>query len=233
MIPDPNKIQPIDDYKEFCFLKNVIKNSNITVGDYTFYDAEQDNNVSKSEPEDNSKSEPEDDLKNVSEDFEKNNILYYNPNAKYKDKITIGKFCSISSGVKFFMNGGNHNPKLLSTYPFETFYGGFEKDKLGSVNKGNITIGNDVWIGFEAIIMSGVRIDDGAVIGARAVVTKNVPAYEIWGGNPANKIGDRFKDKKTANDLLEIQWWNWEYEKIFKNREIICSDDIDKLRACV
>ena len=225
MIPDPNQAHPVKGYKEFCLIKNVIKNLNITVGDYTYYDAEQDNNVSKNESGDNSK--------NVSEDFETNNILYYNPHNKHKDKVTIGKFCSISSGVKFFMNGGNHNPKALSTYPFETFYDGFEKDKLGSVNKGNITIGNDVWIGFEAVIMSGVRIDDGAVIGARAVVTKNVPAYEIWGGNPVKKIGDRFKNKKTANDLLEIQWWNWEYEKIFKNRDIICSGDIDKLRACV
>ena len=127
MIPDPSKIHPVEDYKEFCLIKNVIKNSNITVGDYTYYDAEQDNNVSKNESEDNSK--------NVSEDFEKNNILYCNPNAKYKDKITIGKFCSISSGVKFFMNGGNHNPKRLSTYPFETFYDGFEKEPLDLLTK--------------------------------------------------------------------------------------------------
>ena len=207
------------------------KNPNIIVGDYTYYDAEHDNKSLKD-------SKDSEDLKDskilkVLKGFEENNILYYNPHNKHKDKITIGKFCSISSGVKFFMNGGNHNPKLLSTYPFETFYGGFEKDTLGSVNKGNITIGNDVWIGFEAVIMSGVRIDDGAVIGARAVVTKNIPAYEIWGGNPVRKIGNRFKDKKTANDLLEIQWWNWDDEKIFKNRDIICSGNIDKLRSCV
>jgi len=212
MIPNPNFPYPIKSYKELCFLKSIISSPNIIVGDYTYFDAGHDSIDSK--------------------DFEKN-VLYHNPNAIDKDKLIIGKFCSIASGVKFFMNAGNHDPDLISTYPFKTFDGGWEKGDLGTVNKGDTIIGNEVWIGFEAVIMSGVRIDDGAVIGARAVVTKNVPAYEIWGGNPAKKIRDRFKNKKMAKALLKIQWWNWDDEKIFRNQDIICGADIKKLRECV
>jgi len=202
----------LKDYGKLCFLKNVIKNPNIIVGDYTYYDAGHDNIKSKK--------------------FEKNVLYHYD---FIKDKLIIGKFCSIASGVKFVMNGGNHDPDLISTYPFKVFDNGWEKGDLGTVNKGDIKIGNDVWIGFEALIMSGVEIGDGAVISARAVVTKNIPPYEIWGGNPAmrfKKKGCRF-DKKTVKELLKIQWWNWDYEKIFRNTDIICSGDADKLRDCV
>jgi virginiamycin A acetyltransferase len=130
------------------------------------------------------------------------------------------------------MNGGNHNPEFISTYPFPTFDNGWKKEDLGTVNKGDIVIGNDVWIGFEALIMSGITIGDGAVIGARAVVTKDVLPYTIVGGNPAKEIRQRFGDK-TIKDLLEIKWWDWDAEKIFRNTDIICSADVEKLRDCV
>ena len=202
---DPNCKYPLKDYEGICFIKNVVKNPNIIIGDYNYYDGKD------------------------SEDFE-NNVLYHLD--FIGDKLFIGKFCSIASGIKFIMNGGNHDPKLISTYPFPTFDNGWEKGNLGTVNKGDTVIGNDVWIGFEALIMSGINIGDGAVIGARAVVTKNVPPYTIVGGNPAEKIRKRFDDK-TIKDLLEIKWWDWDAEKIFSNTDIICSADVEKLRECV
>jgi len=203
--PDPSCKYPIKDYDGICFIKNAVKNPNIIIGDYTYYDGED------------------------SEKFE-NNVLYH-PQF-IGDKLFIGKFCSIASGVKFIMNGGNHDPKLISTYPFPTFDNGWEKRNLGTVYKGDIEIGNDVWMGFEALIMSGITIGDGAVIGARAVVTRNVDPYAIVGGNPAEKIRKRFDDK-TIKDLLEIKWWDWDAQKIFRNTDIICSADVEKLRECV
>jgi virginiamycin A acetyltransferase len=208
-IPDPNFPYPLKDYKDLCFLKSIINNPNIIIGDYTYYDAGHDNIASK--------------------DFEKNVIYHFD---FIGDKLIIGKFCSIASGVKFIMNGGNHNPDLISTYPFKTFTGGWEKGELGTINKGDIEIGNDAWIGFEALIMPGVKIGDGAVISARALVTKDIPPYEIWGGNPAEKIRNRFEDN-IVKELLRIQWWNWDVEKIFRSRDIICSSDLDRLRKCV
>jgi virginiamycin A acetyltransferase len=203
--PDPNCIHPVNNYKGICFIKNVVKNPKVIIGDYTYYDGED------------------------SGEFE-NNVLYHP--VFMGDKLIIGKFCSIASGTKFIMNGGNHNPELISTYPFRTFDNGWEKGDLGTVNKGDTVIRNDVWIGLEALIMSGITIGDGAVIGARAVVTKNVDPYAIVGGNPAKKISKRFDDK-TIKDLLEIKWWDWDAEKIFSNTDIICSADVEKLRECV
>lgn len=209
LVPDPRSPYPLPDYKDLCFIKNVIKNPNIIVGDYTYYDAGYDD-IS-------------------SEKFEKNVLYLFE---FIGDKLIIGKFCSIASGVKFIMNGGNHNPELFSTFPFPTFNNGWEKGDLGTVNKGDTIIGNDVWIGFEALIMPGVKIGDGAVIGARSVVTKNVPSYTIVGGNPAKIIKKRFEDE-IIKELLKIQWWDWDSEKIFRNANIIGSADISKLRKCV
>jgi len=203
--PNPKRKYPLDDYEGVCFIKNVITNPNIIVGDYTYYDGEDP------------------------EKFENNVLYHYN---FIGDKLIIGRFCSIASGTKFIMNGGNHNPKIFSTYPFPTFDNGWEKGDLGTVNKGDIVIGNDVWIGFEALIMSGVNIGDGAVIGARSVVTKDVLPYTIVGGNPAKKIRNRFDDK-IIKELLEIKWWDWKPKKIFNNIEAICSADISKLRNLI
>ena len=156
--PNPKRKYPLDDYEGVCFIKNVITNPNIIIGDYTYYDGEDP------------------------EKFENNVLYHYN---FIGDKLIIGRFCSIASGTKFIMNGGNHNPKIFSTYPFPTFDNGWEKGDLGTVNKGDIVIGNDVWIGFEALIMSGVKIGDGAVIGAQAGVTKDVAPGVYVSGYPA------------------------------------------------
>lgn len=129
----------------------------------------------------------------------------------------IGKFCSIACGAKFIFTSANHTLKSLSTYPFSLFFEewGLDKREVASAwdNKGDIVIGNDVWIGYEAVVLSGVHIGDGAIIGARAVVTKDVPPYTIVGGVPATEIRKRF-DEAAINKLLQVRWWNLPFETI-------------------
>jgi acetyltransferase-like isoleucine patch superfamily enzyme len=148
-------------------------------------------------------------------------------------KLKIGRFCSIARGVVIFL-GGDHRTGLVTTYPFRAFIDGWPRAELlnaanvSAVSKGDVVIGNDVWIGAEATILSGVRIGDGAVIGARAVVTRDVEPYSIVAGNPARLIKKRF-DEETIRKLLEIKWWNWPPEKINENLDVICSDDISRM----
>ncbi|WP_251862261.1 CatB-related O-acetyltransferase [Clostridium sp. Marseille-Q2269] len=206
-IPNLNKCYPRTIDYHTVYLKNVISGENIEIGDYTIYN----------------------DFHNNPRDFEKNNVMYHYP--INKDKLIIGKFCSISCGAKFIMNCGNHTLKSLSTYTFPVF--GDEWDETLNPkdawdNKGDIVIGNDVWIGYEAIIMSGVKIGDGAIIGTRAVVTRDVPPYNIVAGVPAKTIKKRFNED-TINKLLKIRWWDWPCEKIKENIKHIECGDIDKL----
>ena len=206
-IPNSKKKYPRSGDTQTVYLKNVITNPNITVGDFTIYN----------------------DFCNDPCDFQKNNMLYHYP--INQDKLLIGKFCSIACGAKFLMTSGNHTLKSLSTYPFPIF--GEEWDetlqpKDAWDNKGDILIGNDVWIGYEAVILSGVQIGDGAIIGTRAVVTKDVPPYAIVGGVPAKMIKMRFCDEKIA-DLLRIQWWNWPCEKISNYLEALRSGDFEQV----
>ena len=203
-----NKIYPRPHDNQIVYLKNVIKNPNIIVGDYTIYN----------------------DFVNDPRDFEKNNVLYHYP--INKDKLIIGKFCSIACGTKFMFTSGNHSLKSLSTYTFPIFFDEWNLDTKNITsawdNKGDIVIGNDVWIGYEAVIMPGVKIGDGAIVGTRAVVTKDVPPYTIVGGVPARPIRKRFDDE-TIDKLLKIKWWDWDKEKIEKNISAIQSGEIDKL----
>jgi virginiamycin A acetyltransferase len=190
--PDKNQPFPLPHYNRLCFLKNVITNPNIIVGDYTYYD-----------------------------DFE--DVHNFEKNVKYHfdfvgDKLIIGKFCQIASGVTFIMNGANHLQDSVSTFPFAIF-GEDWKDAMEGKSyptKRDTEIGNDVWIGFDATIMPGVKIGDGAIIGSKSVVTKDVEPYGIVGGNPAKLIRKRFKEERIA-ELLEMQWWNWPVEKITSN----------------
>lgn len=206
-IPE-KKIYPRTGDKQTIYLKNVINNPNIKVGDYTMYN----------------------DFVNDPTQFEKNNVLYHYP--INHDKLIIGKFCSIACGTKFLFNSANHNLNSLSTYPFPLFFEEWDLKKENVTeswnNKGNIIIGNDVWIGYEAIILSGVNIGDGAVIGTRAVVTKDVPPYTIVGGVPAKIIRKRFSED-VISKLLEIKWWDWNKEKIKNNIEKIKRGDIENL----
>ena len=163
--------------------------------------------------------------------FEQNNVLYHYP--INHDKLIIGKFCSIACGAKFLFNSANHTLSSLSTYPFPLFFEewGLEKKNVADSwdNKGDIIVGNDVWIGYEAVILSGVTIGDGAVIGARAVVTKDVPPYTIVGGVPAKPIKKRFSEENIKK-LQSIRWWDWPKGKIAENITAIQSGNIEQLK---
>ncbi|QFZ55749.1 CatB-related O-acetyltransferase [Oceanihabitans sp. IOP_32] len=202
--PDKNIKYPLENYDRLCFLKNVVKNPNISVGDYTYYD----------------------DFENV-ENFEKNVKYLFD---FVDDKLIIGKFCMIASDVKFIMNGANHLTDALSTYPFAIFGKGWERamDGKSYPNKGDINIGNDVWIGYNATIMAGITIGDGAIIATNSTIVKDVEPYSIVGGNPAKEIKKRF-DNSTIKKLLEIKWWNWDIEKITKNVQNLTDNNIENL----
>lgn len=199
------KIYPRTGDMETVYLKNVVTDPGIIVGDFTIYN----------------------DFTNDPRQFEKNNVLYHYP--INHDKLKIGKFCSIACGAKFLFNSANHTMKSLSTYPFPIFFEewGLDIRDITSAwdNKGDIVIGNDVWIGYEAVIMTGVTIGDGDVIGTRAVVTKDVPPYTIVGGVPARQIRKRFPEDKIEC-LLNLRWWDWPIEKISQNIEFIKSADL-------
>ncbi|MBS7007409.1 CatB-related O-acetyltransferase [Anaerostipes sp.] len=203
------QIYPRTGDKETIYLKNVITDPNIIVGDYTMYN----------------------DFVNDPVLFERNNVLYHYP--VNRDRLVIGKFCSIACGAKFLFNSANHAMSSLSTYPFPLFFEEWDlrmEDVTDSWdNKGDIIIGNDVWIGYEAVIMAGVHIGDGAVIGSRAVVTKDVPAYTVVGGVPAKPIKKRFSDE-TVSFLLDVKWWDWPKEKIKRNIKAIQSGCVKQLR---
>ena len=194
-------------FPRVCFIRNTTKNPNIVVGDYTYYD------------------DPE-----HSEDFERN-VLYHYP--FIGDKLIIGKFCALAEGVRFIMNGANHKLSGFSTYPFSIFGNGWEQvmpkpEELPY--KGDTVVGNDVWIGYRALILPGVRIGDGAIVAAGAVVTRDVPPYTVVGGNPASPIRPRFPEE-TVRALLDIAWWNWDADKITRNLAAIVSADLEALRG--
>ncbi len=152
------------------------------------------------------------------------------------DQLIIGKFCSIATGVKFMMGGTQgHNYNWASTYAFDFLdddFDGYDKNPPKAYkSKGNTVIGNDVWIGAEALIMPGIHVDSGSVIGARSVVTKHVGPYEIWAGNPARLIKKRFSDTHISK-LLTLKWWDWSEEKIKKNLSLLRSDQIEQLFEC-
>ena len=198
--PDKDKIFPLENYDRLCFLKNIIKNPNIIVGDYTYYD----------------------DFENV-ENFEKNVKYLFD---FVGDQLIIGKFCMIASGVTFIMNGANHLTEAISAYPFAVFGNGWEKAMEGKKypQKGNIVIGNDVWIGYNATILAGVTVGDGAIIAANATVVKDVAPYTIVGGNPAGEIRRRFSQDKIDR-LLELKWWDWDIERITRNVSFLTGSD--------
>jgi virginiamycin A acetyltransferase len=202
------KIYPRTGDKQTVYLNAVIKDPQIAVGNYTIY------NDFVADP-----------LL-----FEKNNVLYHYP--IHRERLIIGKFCSIACGTKFLFNCANHTLKSLSTYTFPLFYEEWELEKSNITtawdNKGDIVIGNDVWIGYEAVIMAGVHIGDGAIIAARAVVTKEVPPYTIVGGTPAKEIRKRF-DAEVIQQLLILKWWNWSTDKIRQCLPYIAEGKMDEL----
>jgi virginiamycin A acetyltransferase len=203
-MPNPTTKFPLTNYNRLCFLKNIITNPNIIVGDFTYYD-----------------------------DFE--DVMNFEKNVKYHfdfvdDKLIIGKFCMIASDVTFIMNGANHLTDAISTYPFAIFGDGWEGAMAGREypRKGDITIGNDVWIGYNATIMAGVTVGDGAIIATNATVVKDVPPYTIVGGNPAREIKRRFDDV-TIEQLLKLKWWDKPLEWITANVQALTGKGIKRL----
>lgn len=203
-----NKIYPHKGDKQTAYLNSVIKDPSIIAGDYTIYNDFVSDPIL----------------------FEKNNVLYHYP--INRERLIIGKFCSIACGTKFLFNCANHTLKSLSTYTFPLFYDewNLKKSNVATAwdNKGDIIIGNDVWIGYEAVIMAGVNIGDGAIIAAHAVVTKDVAPYTIVGGVPARPIRQRFDDS-VIQKLESLKWWEWPINKIRKCLPHIVNGDIDEL----
>lgn len=199
--PNPSIPFPLQGYDRLCFLKNIITNPNIIVGDYTYYDDFED-----------------------ARNFEKNVKYLFDFSG---DKLIIGKFCMIASDVTFIMNGANHLTDAISTYPFAIFGNGWEGAMEGREYpfKGDTMIGNDVWIGYKATIMPGVRIGDGAIIASQSVVTKDVAPYAIVGGNPATEIKKRFSDEEIER-LLALRWWDWPPEKITENLQVLTGREL-------
>lgn len=205
-IPNPNAIFP-NEYKTSCFIKNVITAPNIFVGDYTYYD-DSDNPT----------------------EFEKRNVLFNYP--EFGDKLIIGKFCAIASGTKFIMGSANHRISSVTTYPFHVFGGAWSERTPSHLSqlplKGDIVIGNDVWIGRESVIMPGVTIGDGAIVAAYSVVTKDVPPYGVVGGNPATLLKRRFDDE-LIKLLLRLKWWDFEAKDLVEILPLLCSPNLTEV----
>lgn len=205
---DPKLIYPRPGDRQIVYLKNVIHDPSIIVGDYTMYN----------------------DFVNDPVDFEKNNVLYHYP--INPEKLIIGKYCSIACGAKFMFTSGNHTRRSLATYPFGIFFGQWDLPVKNITqswdNEGDIVLGNDVWIGYEAVIMQGVHIGDGAIIGTRAVVTKDVPPYTIVGGVPARPIKKRFDDA-VIERLMELRWWNKPDHEVREHLDALMNGRIDEL----
>lgn len=208
-IPDTSRIYPRTGDPQTVYLKNVVQNPRVLVGEHTIYN----------------------DFVHDPRDFERNNVLYHYP--INRDRLVIGKYCSIACGARFLLNSANHSLRSLSSYTFPLFYEMWGLDPHPAEawdNKGDIVIGNDVWIGYEAVVLAGVTIGDGAVVGARAVVTHDVPPYTIVGGVPAKSIRRRFVDKDVET-LLRLRWWDWPPELVRRALPAIQSGDLPALEA--
>ncbi len=199
--PDPNMIHPIAGYDKEIYVKPTIQNPNITVGDFTY--------IADSE-------------------FESHVTNFY---PWSKDKLIIGKFCQIATGVEFIMNDANHQMSAVSTFPFYTLDGwDMEAPSASDMPfKGNTVIGNDVWIGQNAVILPGVNIGDGAIIGANSVVGSNIAPYTIVAGNPAKVIRKRF-DEELIDLMLRFKWWDKSITEINELIPILTCSDLEKVR---
>ena len=199
-----------NELKTSVYLKNIIKAKNIIVGDYSYYDSPSGYPL----------------------DFEKNNVLF---NYEiFGDKLIIGNFVSIAEGVTFIMGAANHRLNSVSTYPFNIMNKVWEKNSTPHINelphKEDTVIGNDVWIGHNATILPGVKIGDGAIIGAYSVVAKDIPPYAVAVGNPVKIVKYRF-DEELISLLLKYKWWNKEEEEINKILPILTSSDLNYVKS--
>ena len=200
--PDPNVVHPIAGYDKEIYIKPTINNPNIVVGDFTY--------IADSE-------------------FESHVTHHYEWNG---DKLIIGKFCQIASGVEFIMNGANHQMNAVSTLPFYTLEGwDMEPPKPSDLPlKGDTVIGNDVWIGQNAVILPGVHIGDGAIVGANCVVGSDVEPYTIVVGNPSRELRKRFDDE-LIDLLLQFKWWDKGIEEINNLIPLLTNSDLELVKT--
>ncbi|MEX1296295.1 MAG: CatB-related O-acetyltransferase [Candidatus Limnocylindrales bacterium] len=207
--PDPDTRHPLPDAERVAFLRNAITNPNIVVGEYTYYD------------------DPD-----GAEAFEERNVLHHYD--FYGDRLVIGRFTAIATGVRFVMNGANHALGGFSTYPFDIFghgwEAGFDPATWTDQSRGDTVVGNDVWLGMETLVMPGVTVGDGAIVASRSVVTRDIPPYAIVGGNPARVVRMRF-DEATVAQLLRVAWWDWPASRITQHLEAIRGADLARLQA--
>lgn len=208
--PEPTVVHPLPDHDRVVFLKPLVGSPKIVVGEYTYYD------------------DPE-----HATEFETRNVLYsYGP-----ERLVIGKYCAIASGTTFIMAGAEHPTMGVSTFPFTMFGGEWAAQTMDLVtsmpSRGDTVVGNDVWFGYRATVLPGVRIGDGAIVAAGAVVTADVPPYTIVGGNPARPIRARFDDADVER-LLRAAWWDWPVELVTEHARTIMSGtpaDIARIAA--
>ncbi len=207
--PRPELKHPIAMHPRVGFLKPLVDQPNIEIGDYTYYDSPEG-----------------------PEKFVDHCVLHHYP--FIGDRLVIGRFCAIAEGAQFIMNGANHAMSGFSTYPFNIFGDGWEKGFDPSTwrreIRGDTIVKNDVWIGMKSVILPGVSIGNGAIVAAKAVVSHDVPDYAIVAGNPARVVKMRFDDR-TVERLLALAWWDWPADKITRNLDAIRGSDIDALEA--
>ncbi|MFJ2810088.1 CatB-related O-acetyltransferase [Kitasatospora sp. NPDC087271] len=204
--PDPSTLHPLAGQPRVVLLKPLVTSPLIDVGDYSYYDDPDDATV-----------------------FETRNVLYhYGP-----ERLVIGKFCALGTGVRFLMNGANHRMDGPSTFPFPIMGGSWAEhfDLItGLAGRGDTVVGNDVWIGYGAMVMPGVRIGHGAIVASGAVVVDDVPDYGIVGGNPAKLIRTRYSGPDIAR-LLALAWWDWPTEHLTRHLRTVMSGTVDDLEA--
>ena len=206
-VPDPAQVHPLPHTDRVVFLKPIVTSEKIEVGDYTYYDDPCDPAA-----------------------FERENVLYgYGP-----ERLVIGRYCALAEGVRFVMAGANHPMLGPSTFPFGIFGGDWAEATMDLVmsapSRGDTIVGNDVWLGYRALVMPGVTIGDGAIVAAGSVVTADLPPYAIAGGNPAGVLRMRY-DEADVERLLRAAWWHWPVELVTKHARTIMSGTPAELEA--
>lgn len=203
-MPDSGRVHPVAGQERVVLLRSVVTSPLIEVGEFSYYDDPVDATA-----------------------FETKNVLYhYGP-----ERLVIGKYCALGTGTTFIMNGANHRMDGPSTFPFPIMGGAWAEhfDLIqGLPGKGDTVVGNDVWFGYNTLVIPGVRIGDGAIVASGSVIVEDVPDYGIVGGNPAKLIRVRFRPDEVER-LLAVAWWDWPIELITKHVRTITSGDIDAL----
>jgi virginiamycin A acetyltransferase len=194
--PDPTVLHPIAGQPRVVFVRPLVQSPNIEVGEYTYYDSYDDPLA-----------------------FEREAVLY----AFGPERLVIGRFCAIASGVRFLLPGANHADLGPSTFPFGVFGAPWDATMdivMSAPSRGDTVVGHDVWLGYSALVLPGVTIGHGAVVAAASVVARDVPPYAVVAGNPARVVRSRFSDDHVER-LLRAAWWDWPIELVTANARTI------------